>query len=290
MKNLYVSTVCLKDCKDVRRVLEFYGKFGIKNVELGSLHAHMENPVQEIRKYKQKYKMNFIVHQYFPAPEKPFVVNLASQDKAILKRSIEQTKDSITFCKKSGIKLFSLHAGFRSDPDTKFRFNKRAPVAPYEKAFQTFVESMEEINSFAEAKGIKLAIENNVLAGHNLINGENRLLLMCRYPEYERFFRLIDSENIGLLLDLGHLNVTAYWLGFDKYEFIERLKDRVFLLHIHENDGKTDRHARIEKLSWLWGVLKKPVFKGIPAVIETPNVGMGEIKKMMEYYREETSS
>lgn len=286
--NLYISTVCLKNGKDVRRVLDVYGKAGINNVELGSLHQYMGDGTEEIIRYKQNYNMNFIVHHYFPPPKNSVVINLASQNLAILKKSLRQIKNSIKFCNDLGIKLFSFHAGFRMDPNREFRpdggfqFDKDKPLASYDKAFETFVRLVEEINDYAIKKGVKLAVENNVVSKYNLLNGENKFLLGCDYKDFDRLFKEVPSHNLGLLLDLGHLKVTSHWLNFNKYEFIERLKDKVFLIHLHDNDGKNDQHKKVKRNSWWREILHRKCFQDVPTVLEAIDLDIEEILECQE--------
>lgn len=297
--NLYISTGCLKNGKDVKGVLDVYAKAGIRNIELGSSLRYIEDGAKGIKKYKQEYDMNFIVHHYFPPPRDPFIINLASQDAVILRKSIEQVKNSIKFCSDLRIRLFSFHAGFRIDPDKAlqsprgFRFEKDNAVVSYDEAFQTFVRSVEGINNYAVEKGVKLAVENNVLSEYNLVNGENRFLLGCEWKEFEQIFDRISSDNVGLLLDLGHLKVTSRSLKFDRYEFIDRLKDKVFLIHIHENNGKVDEHKSLYPGSWCLDVIAEDYFRSVAVVLESINLGLEEIaanKKLLEDFTHRSES
>jgi len=171
---IYVSTSCLKEKNNISSVLDVYYESGIKNVELGI----WRQKIRKLNKIKQ-YDINFLVHHYFPPPPKPFIVNLASQNAAILKSSKKQIKDSIEFCHELGIKLFSFHAGFRVDPDINFQFPKDRPITSYKKAFNTFVESVKEIDDYAQKRGLRIAVENNILSEHNLVDNENKFLLLC---------------------------------------------------------------------------------------------------------------
>lgn len=52
----------------------------------------------------------------------------------------------------------------------------------------------------------------------------------------------VNRENVGLTLDVGHANL----LGAKAIEeFVTTLNDRIFLIHIHDNDGKKDQHKAI---------------------------------------------
>jgi len=271
---IYVSTSCLINKSHIFDILETYAEADLKNVELGSAHRYIGEI--SLTRLKQ-YGFNLLCHHYFPPPEKPFIVNLASQDPVILKRSREQIKRTIEFCHHLGIKLFSFHAGFRADPDKKLRFPRGQPVTPYETAFNTFVASVEEINRYAQEKGLRIAIENNVLSDYNVVDGKNPFLLLCEAEEFERLWERIPSANVGILLDLGHLKPTSQWLNFDRYEFIERVKDRVFIIHVHENNGQVDKHIELDETSWCFEIISKECFRGLPIVVESVGLNINQI-------------
>lgn len=277
---VYVSTSCLKNGSNIIDVLEAYKKTGLKKVELGPSHKYCANLQNKLR----QYDFNFIVHHYFPPPKEPFILNLASQNVTILKKSREQVKKSIEFCNSSNIRLFTFHAGYRVDPTIKLNFKNR-PIAPYKKAFSTFVESVKEINEFAEDNGVRIAVENNVLSDYNVVKGRNLFLLLCEYAEFLDLFEKIPSDNLGLLLDVGHLQVTSHWLKFDKSEFVNKLKSKVFLIHVHENNSKVDEHRGLNKNSWCLKVIGKKVFRKVPVSLESMNLSVKEImwnKKLLE--------
>ncbi len=261
--SIYVSTSCLSNKYDFSQLLDIYTKLGIKNVELGVYMASNIN--LDIFK---KYSFNYMVHHYFPPPKNPFIINLASQNKQILERSIEQIKKSIDFCTDFNITFFSFHAGFRVDPDINLRFSFDN-ISEYESSFNIFKESIEKIVDYAERMDVKIAIENNVLSEYNLIDGKNKLLLMCELWEFERIFNKITSKNLGVLLDIGHLKVTSNLLRFDADEFIYKLKDKIFAVHVSENNGRVDEHRCFRKGDWSLAIVNS-YFKNkdVPIVLE----------------------
>lgn len=279
---IYVSASCLNS-NDLFSILDVYDRASFKNIELGSSNQYNDQIAYDAL---NKYDFNFLVHNYFPPPSESFVINVASQNKAILDRSLNQLRKTIDFCNRLGIELFSFHSGFRADPDTKFYFDPYTAV-PYKKSMDTFIQSLVEINKHAENCGVKIAIENNVISDYNLINGKNELLLMCEHIEFEKLFEEITSDNIGILLDLGHLNVTSNLLGFDKYEFINRIEDKVFSIHVHDNNGKIDEHNGIKENSWCLEVIKRKCFKGLPIILESAGLEIEEIiqnEKLLKKY------
>ena len=250
--SMYVSTSCLSSKYDFSQILDIYSKLGIKNVELGVC----KDSTLDVTKLIKRYNFDYIVHHYFPPPQKPFIVNLASQDKQIFRKSINQIIKSIDFCADFDINFFSFHAGFRVDPDINLKFNFNN-IPEYEDSFNMFKESVAEVVDYAERRSVKVAIENNVLAEYNLIDGQNKLLLMCELWEFERLFNEIRSNNLGVLLDIGHLKVTSNLLKFDAEELIDKLKDKTFAVHIHENNGQVDEHRCIREGDWSLAIVNK---------------------------------
>lgn len=261
--SIYVSTSCLSNKYNFPQILSIYDELGIKNVELGVCKE--SNIDLDVLK---KYAFNYIVHHYFPPPKKPFIVNLASQDKQILEKSINQMIKSIDFCADFNINFFSFHAGFRVDPDINLNFNFNN-ITEYQNAFNIFKESVEKIVDYAERRSVKIAIENNVLSEYNLIDGRNKLLLMCELWEFKRLFNEITSKNLVALLDMGHLKVTSNLLKFDANEFIYKLKDKIFAVHVHENNGRVDEHRCLKEGDWTLDIVNS-YFKNkdVPIVLE----------------------
>lgn len=275
---MYYSTSCLSDRYGLSQILDIYNDRGIKNVELGVCNE----PDIELNILKN-YDFNYIVHHYFPPPKYPFIINLASQNEQILNKSLFQIIKSIDFCADFGINLFSFHAGFRIDPDLNFKFTPEN-IPDYETSFNTFKESVVEIVDYAERSGVIVAVENNVIQDNNLVDGQNKLLLMCELWEFERLFNEISSDNLGILLDIGHLKVSSNVLQFDSEEFISKLKDKTFAVHIHENNGKVDEHRCIKKGDWSFDIVDR-YFKNndIPVILEFSLVNSVGIPAKVKY-------
>jgi len=97
----------------------------------------------------------------------------------------------------------------------------------------------------------------------------------------------LGRENVRLLLDLGHLNVSATTLGLSPIEEVNRFVKFVGQVHIHDNDGKTDLHDPASRTSWFWRLL---LFKYVPLIIEQPGVGIDIIISQIKLLREMEST
>jgi sugar phosphate isomerase/epimerase len=265
----YASTSCLKNPRNLIKVLNEYQKLGIKNVELGSVHSYFE------KNLLKKFDFNYIIHNYFPPPKIPFNFNLASQNKSIRKKSIQLAKNAIEFCRKIDSPIYTFHAGFTVDPSklgSKFNYLK---ISNRSKSIITFIDSVIELVDLAKKNGIKLGMEPNVVQNFNIIDNQNKLLLFAELNEIEILFKFFKKNELGILLDLGHTSVTSHWLKFDKDQFVSKIKNNVIAIHISNNNGLRDQHKSLTKNCWQINVLKQ--FKNSPIILESMNLTPKEI-------------
>jgi sugar phosphate isomerase/epimerase len=83
--------------------------------------------------------------------------------------------------------------------------------------------------------------------------------------DYEDHIELVDrfkSENVGICLDVGHLNLTLY----DMEKVIEKMGERIKILHLHNNFRTGDMHITPAEGTINWDkvmpALKKAGYKG----------------------------
>lgn len=277
---IYTSTSCLKNPKNVIKVLDTYEKAGIQQVELGSVHEYFE--INELK----KFNFNFIIHNYFPPPKNPFNLNLASQNKEILKKSKNLVKEALSLCQRIDSPLYTFHAGFTVDPPKLGMPLPNNGFIERKVAIETYVESINELLDVANQNGIKIAMEPNVVQKFNLINGKNELCLFAEIDEINQLFKLIKNDKLGILLDLGHTSVTAHWLNYDKNEFVEKCKEKVSAIHVSNNNGLADQHKSLTEDCW--HVSKLKMFKQIPIILETMNLEINQIKANISLAQQHT--
>ncbi len=274
LNKIFVSTSCLKNPKNISKVLDKYQKEDIENVELGSIHSPFDI------KILKKYDFNYLIHNYFPAPKKPFIFNLASPNLENKLKSLRLAKNAIELCRKIDSPLYTFHAGFTADSKKLGKEFFKENISSKAKALTTFIESITKLIDFSKQSGIKIAFEPNVVQKFNLIHKRNEYLLLAEYDEIELFYKFFKKNKIGLLLDLGHTAVTSHWLDFDKNDFIKKCKDKVLAIHISNNDGMKDQHK--ELTNNCWQVSKLKLFKNTPIILETMNLNTEQIKKNIE--------
>lgn len=216
------------------------------------------------------FPARWLVHNYFPAPAEPFVLNLASQNPATLQRSREFCLEAIRLSAALGAPFYSVHSGFLAEfePNSLGRALDYAEIGDYELGYATFLASLRLLLAAARTAGIRLLVEPNVVAPFNLIDGRNRLLMLAEPREFTRLFNDLPDPQLGVLLDLGHLRVTAVTLGFAREEFIEAVAAKVGAFHLHDNDGTADQHLPVAADSWAVEVVRQPRFRDFPVVNE----------------------
>jgi sugar phosphate isomerase/epimerase len=128
-------------------------------------HPGLEAEIDEVAVAR---KGKLLVHNYFPPPEKPFVLNLASTNPFTLELSKAHARAAIDLTARLGAPFYSVHSGFAMDlkaedlgrPDAQLRAKK----VPNALAYTTFLAAVRELSGYAKARGVRLLIENNVIA------------------------------------------------------------------------------------------------------------------------------
>jgi len=232
-----------------------YNSYKIKNVELsaGKFSPNIKNELKILKKMA-KIKL----HNYFPPPEKPIVLNLCSTNRNNISKTISHIKNSIILTNKIDGKYFSFHAGFRFDPMVSQLGKKMSKKKLLDKkiAYKLFRKRIIYLNKFAKKYKVKLLIENNVISKKNIkVFGENPFLL-TNPKEIIDFFRDLDP-NVGLLLDVAHLKVSSNSEKFNLIEGYKKIYPLIDAFHLSDNNGEEDSNSIIKKNSWFLKRLKK---------------------------------
>ena len=273
----FVSTTFEKDNLPIKSAIDKLYQNSIFNIELGSNHSY-----EKSYSYLRKYKVNFCVHNYFPIPKKNIVLNIASQNKQIRNKSVKHIKKAIKFSKTIEARLYTFHPGFLTDPDGSnisnknydFLWNKKKLISSnYAKSWKLMVKSIKEIIKYSKREKVKIAIESE-----GSVNSKNHLL-MQRPIEYKKFFRIFDKRDIGINLNIGHLNLASIAFKFDKIKFINNISKNIVAMELSHNNGKNDDHLPIRNNTWYWKLINDKKFKNIPKILEFRNIDINKVKK-----------
>lgn len=238
---IYVSTACIKR-KQISEVLKEYGENGIKNIELSGGTEYYNDIESDLKKYKKEYELKYACHAYFPPPKENFVVNLASCNDKIYRKSIEHYEKCIEMLDRNDIRVLSIHAGFLVEITTE-TIGKRVvnPIVYNEKeSYARFTEAYRHIAKLCKDNNIDFYLENNVLSKENYEEFQNHNYFMM--TDYASIMKMREKLDFNLLLDLAHLYVSLNTLGFSYDEQCENLRPYIKWIHISENNGIVDQH------------------------------------------------
>lgn len=266
--NVFASTTFAEVGSRATDVIGLMVARGITCIEIGSIHAYEPDLAQRLAAVTAE----FLVHNYFPPPPDPFVVNLASLDDRIRDRSLRHALDSLAFCAGIGAPIYTVHPGFLSDPagtgvpssrNYDFRF-QAAPASDgrAKEAFKLFLEAVQVLGARAGELGMKLAVETQ-----GSMSNPYQLLLQTP-DEFEEFLAETIDLPVGLNLNLAHLSLAACAFGFDLAGVLKQLAPRTIAIEVSHHDGTVDEHRPLVDGAWYWSVLEDPAWLQVPVVLE----------------------
>lgn len=279
---IFVSSACVRN-KTIGASVKQLAEHGFLNIELSGGTQPYDKLEQELLNLQKEYNLNYICHNYFPPPAKPFVVNLASLDDEIYQMSLNHLKKAIRLSEKLGAERFGFHAGFLinipisqigKSIDSNVLFDR-------EQAKARFIEGYNELNTFSS---IELYIENNVTSrtNHKNFGNVNPFFMSCSADVLAH----MEKIEFGLILDIAHLKVSANALGKSLEEELSHLLPLSDYIHVSDNDGLHDSNNLLKSDAELFKLLEGysfenkiftiEVYDGLDAVEETFNT----IKKL----------
>lgn len=227
------------------------------------------------------YEGNKMVHNYFPASEAPFVLNLASSKAETRKKSIQHCFQGIKLSAQVGAPFYCAHAGFIVDPTVEELGKKFSNVAALNSnvKFKLFIDAIEQILAYASEFEVDFYIENNVIAPFNYTQ-TILPFFCCESQNILSVFDKIQHPRFGLLLDTAHLKVSCTTLNLSLEEEFLKIKDKIKAIHHSDNDGLKDNNQKISTDYWFLKYVKD--FKNTPQVLEVKNLTNGEIEEQLK--------
>lgn len=199
-------------------------------------------------------KSNIIVHA-------PYIINLASSDETKRKFGIDFLSKEIDRANFIGAKYIVLHPG-------------NSIKAPVDVAINNLQKSLNDV--LMKTKNVIICLET--MAGKGTEIGKN-------FFELKQIISKVNQKNrIKVCFDTCHVHDSGYDLSnldnvlehYSKYMPLKNIQ--VFHLNdsLNQVGSKCDRHANINKgfigIQPLINLIKKPIFEGIPFILETPYV------------------
>ena len=251
---IYISIGGFKDLAFDEVILKL-NKYGITAFELSG-GKFIEQTKEKL--ISLSTSNNLAVHNYFPPHNVPFVFNLASLDAEIAQRSFNHAKLAIDYADLTGSGIYSFHAGYLIDPivnELGEKINKQF-INPRDKSMDVFISRVNALSEYAQTKNIKLMIENNVLSQKNFLEFDDSPFMMVELEETAEIMRK-TNDNVGLLIDVAHLKVSAKTLGFSAKEYLEEFKIFSLGYHLSENNSLSDDNHPLEEDSWFWPFINR---------------------------------
>ncbi len=201
-----------------------------------------------------------------------YLINLASENEELLKKSIDDVKYELELCNKLKIDYLVIHPGSNS--------NKK-------RAMKSIMETLNNI----EYGHTELLIENSSGKGNTVPGSIEEMAEMLDY-----------SRNINLCLDVCHYFSYGYNIRNEYSEVMDSLfslinRERIRALHIndskYEAGQKKDRHENIgyghigDK--GFYNLMNDNNFNNIPMIMETPdgeNYYIKNLSKLLEFVGE----
>ena len=276
---IYVSSSCSKQ-KKIGAAIRELAEHGFQNIELSGGTEYYEGYEDDISDLKEKYNLNYLVHNYFPPPKENFVLNLASLDDAIYEKSLAQLRKAIRLTRLLGAEKFGFHAGFYVDISVNEigKAISASHLCNTKQAYERFCRGFNLIKS--ESKGIEIYIENNVYSKTNFNTyGLQKPAMLISPEEYRELQQHIDFK---LLLDVAHLYVSSRSLGFDFNSHLDQMIMETDYVHLSDNDGWHDQNAEFISDSKLLDRIKKKHLKDKTITLEI-YTGIDGLKASFDY-------
>lgn len=275
---IYLSTGLLEK-KSTSSIVNYLENLNVTNLELSS-GPYEKNLNNFLIKKRTTNKFNFLIHNYFPVPKKAFVLNLASSKKKIRDQSIKLAKNAIRLSGVLGAKYYSFHAGFLIDPKITSlgkKIREKLEITPREIARKNFIKSVNYLSNYAKKYNVNLLIENNVLTKKNYSRFKENPFLFVDEKEIN-YLMPIFPNNVGLLLDMGHLNVSSKTLKFSKIDFITKCNKWIKGYQLSNNNGLEDENKPIKSDSWFLKYIKKNKFYSLEIKLKNLETTNNQIK------------
>jgi sugar phosphate isomerase/epimerase len=246
---MYVTSLCSAE-SNLGDVVADLSNAGFDKIEFTGNIRYEPGIETEVLELQESGKFDVCIHNYFPPQPSEFVLNLASQDPTIKAQSRALISQAVSLSEKLGKSLFTCHPGFRHNllPRQHNHFFVTSDTRPCIE--DDFYASVDELLSGVLPLNFRLGIENL-----SPKSSDEAYSFLTSDRDIEHFLDNYKKENrIGLLLDLGHLEVAAFLCGFNHRACLDRiLRDhasRIFEIHVSENNGRQDSHGVTSPDSW----------------------------------------
>ncbi len=276
---IYVSSACSR-CKRIDNAVTELAEEGFINIELTGGTEYYQSYQQDLLIIKEKFGLNYLLHNYFPPPTADFVINIASLDDHAVKKSISQLCESIKLSTLLSADKFGFHAGFTVEMSTQDLGRTIKDTITWEKnaGLRRFCQTYGELLSYCPLS-LQLYIENNVYSYDNYLKfGDLAPFMLLTFEDY---LELREHINFDVLLDVAHLYVTCQTLQLSFEEQMASFMEVTDYIHVSDNNGLQDQNCELSKSSPLFRELEKYDLSGKTVTLEIYS-GLDTVKESYE--------
>lgn len=252
---IYVSSSCVK-AQTIKEAIEILVSSGFKNIELSGGTQYYPEIERDLLDLKSKFNLNYLCHNYFPPPQKNFVLNLASMDSQIYQESLSHLHKLIQLSSRLGAEQLGFHAGFFLN----IKANELGKIITTENiedpalSTEQFCNAYRILDDYAAQFGVRLYVENNVYALSNAQRYDfKEVFMLTGFEGYQALNSKIDFQP---LVDLAHLKVSSKVMKKDFQAEAAQFLQVSDYIHVSDNDGDSDLNWSLQKDSDIYFALQ----------------------------------
>ena len=166
----------------------------------------------------------------------------------------------------------------RNRKNYDFIWKKKNLNKNYRLALDHMSNSLKKIVNFAKNKRVKVAIETE-----GSIKKRN-LLLMQKPAEYKELFKYFKPNDLGVNLNIGHLNLASKAFKFSKFEFVKELKQYILAMELSHNNGIEDQHLPLLSDGWYWSFIQDTRFIDVFKIMEFRNTTIEDVVENIKLF------
>ena len=107
---------------------------------------------------------------------------------------------------------------------------------------------------------------------------------MQRPEEYRKLFYYFSPFELGVSLNIGHLNLASRAFNFSRKKFVDGIKKYIVALELSHNNRLDDQHLPLKKKAWYWKIINDPSFVEAYKILEFRNTGIKRIKEVINFF------
>jgi len=94
---------------------------------------------------------------------------------------------------------------------------------------------------------------------------------MQKPEEFQRLFKYFGPRDLGINLNIGHLNLASRAFNFSRLKFTDQIKPYIVAIELSHNNGKEDQHLPLRKNQWYWKIINDSNFSKVYKILEFRN-------------------